>query len=1327
MASRIDAPWIRYGASGAVFLMFLVIEAAAQQFVEPQVQSYPLQHVQASDAEQTLRQFLTQQVGNEPVDVVSDPQGDRILVRGSREVQRAVAQFIPLVDRRVDTPSRYAQVALDLKPYQVGDVDELRQRTATLREQFKGRNDVRIAADERTRQIIIHAPSKVHDQIANWFQRTSSAAPSNPPRVQQNALPPTMRNAADAQAVPERSPVNRQIVNSNPLQLQHIDWRKLLQGMRGIQGISAAISSPRDGELQMTLPSESGVATSLQIDQQNQVVQIRGDQDATQEWTRVIRALDQRPLNANESQATGRLGDARPDTITQTIAMLGGVGAGPNTLRTIGQDRANWGGDVVNQLFRPQQPMQLAQAGDIGNGQPPANGDVAPLDGEDGGNFLGPVRIEFLDGTDIFIIRGSQRDVDRVMRIIQDIEERTIETDPSIEIYQLSHANSEAVAALINELNSGVLEARLGDVSVTALVKPNALLLIGRPAGVDAVKKLIEKLDVPAEASARFRVFTLQHLPAVDAERTITFLYQQVQQQQGANATNTATLTPRVRVVADYRSNSIVVQGSPRDIEEIGNLLKQIDKEDGNSVSEVRVFPLKNAYADEVAEVLNEALGTDLSQTAQQGRQTGQQAQQNQQTANTQAFSSRRGMSLRMKVLDEKTNQLLDGNVLESGILSNVVVTSNERTNTVVVTAPANAMDLIAEIVRQLDERQAQEAEIRVITIVNGDAQTLVDMLDSLFPQDNQAGPLVQSAAGTSESTLVPLRFALDPRTNSIIVTGNEADLGVVEAILLKLDANDVNRRRTFVYELLNQQATVVADAITQYVLQKRDAITSLAANTLSPYELIDQEIVVVGEDFSNKVIVSVSDRFYDEVMQLLRDLDKRPDMVMVKCLIAEVTLGTTEEWGVELGIQDSLLFNRSVATGGVPVPGFAFNNQALGGSTANAGSNRDAVAGQALSDFGLGRTNSDLGYGGLVLSASSESVSVLLRALQEARRLDILSRPQVMMLNNQPGEVQVGSSVPYVASTNNTGLTVTNQVDFLDIGLILSVIPRISPDGLVVLDVLAEKSSLGSIEDGIPISISANGEVLRQPQINLTRAETAVSARDGQTVILGGLITKDRSAFERKVPYLADIPILGKLFRTEGVAENRTELLIILTPYIVRDETDINRINSEEYARMSWCIGNVLETHGDIGPRDPLADMLEDGAVYSEFPSGGQVVPGVQQLPSGQTLPQNLPAQGVPTEAMPSPNMLPHNLQPSPTLSPPMPSVMPENTQAGVQLNPASGRVTQVSTISRVGAELSEDSQSSVQRLGDVDDRKSKPKRALFRFDEIPTFGIAK
>ena len=347
-------------------------------------------------------------------------------------------------------------------------------------------------------------------------------------------------------------------------------------------------------------------------------------------------------------------------------------------------------------------------------------------DGDSSGSFLGPVAIEFIEGTDIFIVRGQKRDVDRVMRLISDIERLTQDTEPAIEAVQLKHANSAALAELINQLNDEVLQARQGDVSVTPLVKPNSILLIGRPNGVESVKKIIQALDVEAEASDQFKVINLTYLPAVDAETTINNLYNLTQTGQ-AQTDETATLRPRVRAVADYRSNSLVVQAGPRDLQEIEDLLRDLDVEGGGNVSEVRVFRLKNAISQEVADVLRDTLQTRDSQQAQAG-QIGQQGGFGGAGAggqvNTQPTSSPQSSMLEIKVLDAKADILLDRK-LESGILSNVIVTSNERSNAVVVTAPKGSMELIAEIVRQLDELPAQEAEIRVFNIVNGDASLL--------------------------------------------------------------------------------------------------------------------------------------------------------------------------------------------------------------------------------------------------------------------------------------------------------------------------------------------------------------------------------------------------------------------------------------------------------------------------------------------------------------------------------------------------------------------------------------------------------------------------
>jgi general secretion pathway protein D len=220
----------------------------------------------------------------------------------------------------------------------------------------------------------------------------------------------------------------------------------------------------------------------------------------------------------------------------------------------------------------------------------------------------------------------------------------------------------------------------------------------------------------------------------------------------------------------------------------------------------------------------------------------------------------------------------------------------------------------------------------------------------------------------------------------------------------------------------------------------------------------------------------------------------------------------------VELGLQDSLIFDRSLATATSAVVPSATP------STVTAGT-RETLAGQSVSNFSMGRSSASLGYGGLVLSAANESVNILVRALQDAGRLQVLSRPQVMTLDNQVAFVQVGARVPRIVGSN-----ITPQG-----GLLLRIQPRINQDGLVVMNIDAENSSVGPVEQGIPVAIDNQGRVINSPQINTTTAQTTISAHSGQTVVFAGLISKNRSVQSRRVPFVSDIPILGRLFRFDA------------------------------------------------------------------------------------------------------------------------------------------------------------------------------------------------
>ncbi|HTN77866.1 MAG TPA: secretin N-terminal domain-containing protein, partial [Pirellulaceae bacterium] len=727
------------------------------------------------------------------------------------------------------------------------------------------------------------------------------------------------------------------------------------------------------------------------------------------------------------------------------------------------------------------------------------------------------------------------------------------------------------------------------------------------------------------------------------------------------------TLGTLVKVSTDIRTNSVVVHAGPRDLEEAERLLLSVDVLSSPVQNELRIFKLGNAMASDLAPILQQAI-TGRQAAGAGGQQGGAQAGQNAQGTQQEGGTTR--AQTRLSGLSFITLDAEGRRVLESGILSDVIITADTNSNAILVRGPGKSMELIAALIRELDRLPESEAQIKVFTIVNGDATALGTMLQQLFGQQTggNQGDFAQPVTAGGENSLVPLSFAVDSRTNSIIASGASGDLNVVEAILLRLDEGDVRQRKTTVYRLKNAPAIDVANAINQFLTSER-AVQQTVTTAVSPFEQLEREVVVVPEAVSNSLIVSATPRFYEEIARVVEELDARPPMVMIQVLIAEVSLNDQEEFGAEFGLQDSILFDRSTSVGGVGVPGFNFNNQPLGNSnSAQSLGTRNDLGTQSLTSFSVGRSNGPLGYGGLVLSASNDSVSILIRALQDSQRLQVLSRPQVMTLDNQSAFVQVGQRVPRITSTTNSQNGITNATVLENVGLLLGVTPRISPDGLVVMEIDAEKSQLGPVDTGIPISINENGDVIRSPIINTTLAQTTVSARSGQTVILSGLITKNRSITSRRIPYLSDIPVLGRLFRFDSAVDARTELLIIMTPHIVRNESDAEWLKQVESDRMSWCLADVVEIHGaasGLSGGHGLWGPANAPVIFPDTNPTGAIGPDAEcydaPLPLGEG--EALPTPGVRPGAMSAPTT---PVQPgtSPFPAPkPDPSLLPPKT----------------------------------------------------------------
>jgi len=1197
----VESAWPRCVYCCALVILVGFDAAYAQSGALAEYNVYTLRYRTVTEVEPRLAELLADFSAS--VHLVADRRTNRILLRGPAEAQEIARRLIESVDLAAAQPpvatsaeaTMPAARGVTARSYRC-DKARLEEVAGRLRAKFSQRG-IRVASDLHTERLLIVAPADTHTAVGQELAalgigvNEDHTAPTSGHQIRQQELFIALTDS--------------RVENIESMLCDLIGRR--LQPLPTTAGRHA-----------YRLVNTAGEQVELGIDRQHNGIMIAGAESLVGQVQRLVRTLDGLRQTTDRAVRVMPVRNADPAKVRQAVeAYRKGYGDGPQP-----NDRP----PAQNDQPQPAEPVsyngvvpisRLPEVYDVASG---ASGHVSrygdarlvthlqgepdgtavaipavetpPADLDSAGRRLrdlgADVEVEALPDLDVIILRGRDRDVAEMARIIEELERLSVETEPAIEIYPLQHVGGEALVAIVDQINEQLIAGRQGRVSVTPLVKPNALLLIGWGEAVKAVKELIRKLDRPVPAETQLRVFRLRHSPAMAAMMTV----------QGFFAGRTG-LGPRVLVSADPRTNSVIVQASPRDLAEVELLIGRLDRPDSQAVSRVRIFRLENSLAADLGSVLQAAIDAARIGSTEQ-----------------------KSAALELLSIDAEGER-----IVKSGVLGDVEITPDVRTNALLVTAPAESMDLLAILIEQLDMPSAV-AQIKVFQITNGDAASMVEMLRSLLPSTiDEPGPQLPGAEG--ETSLVPVRFSVDTRTNSIIATGSQGDLKIIEALLLRLDEEDEQQRRNSVYRLKNAPAIDVANSINEFLRSER-VVQQAVPGVMNPFQRIESEVVVVPEPVSNSLIISATPRFFDEIEDLVKQLDEEPPQVMIQVLIAEVALGDTDEFGIEFGLQDSLLFDRSLlgnllttiettqkSTSGDVVtstneiiqaadntPGFAFNNSPLGNSgSALSLSRSNRVAPQGLSSFGVGRVSTELGYGGLVLSASSESVSMLVRALRECRRLEVLSRPQIMTLDNQSAYIQIGKRVPRISGSTITTRGQVNTIEMENVGLILGVTPRISPDGKVVMEIDTEKSELDAIENGIPVSI-AEGNVIRSPAVNLATAQTTVSAADGETIVLGGLITKSKKSIKRRVPWLSSIPVLGSLFRYDAASEIRTELLVILTPHIIRDPEDAERIKEIETTRMHWCLGDVNELQEGIGmyqgdgpflPHEPTSVIYPD------------------------------------------------------------------------------------------------------------------------------------
>jgi general secretion pathway protein D len=280
-------------------------------------------------------------------------------------------------------------------------------------------------------------------------------------------------------------------------------------------------------------------------------------------------------------------------------------------------------------------------------------------------------------------------------------------------------------------------------------------------------------------------------------------------------------------------------------------------------------------------------------------------------------------------------------------------------------------------------------------------------------------------------------------------------------------------------------------------------------------------QTVIVSSPQSNSLVIRTAPSNYTLLRETIDSLDKRPVQVLMEVTVAEVVLGRGTEYGI----------NWAAATG-------------------NARDARGAQFGQPIVPDSLDPIQD---FVGRVTRLGTVDVRAVLRTLASSSTVNVLSTPEVLAVNNREARILVGSKVPFIASTRlGNDVAIDRAVQYQDVGTQLTLIPTINDDGYVSVQLLQEVSSLSNQ------TVQA---ALNAPVITTREASTRAIVRDGQTVVIGGLIGTSTELIASGVPLLKDIPGLGFLFKRQTTATNRTELAIFITPYIIRSDAEADAL----------------------------------------------------------------------------------------------------------------------------------------------------------------------
>ena len=567
----------------------------------------------------------------------------------------------------------------------------------------------------------------------------------------------------------------------------------------------------------------------------------------------------------------------------------------------------------------------------------------------------------------------------------------------------------------------------------------------------------------------------------------------------------------------------------------------------------------------------------------------------------------------------------------------NVHASYEEFSNSVIVNAPEKEQTQVAELVKQIDKRQVEPQHTKTYKLLYATATEIVTSVQNVLgsnlgkgkgaKESNGGNPFAQIFFGASSSQNQNLAVA-DSRTNTITVTGTDDLISVADQLIQELDQKMPFTGTTFVFKLENARADTIANLMTAAFGQRQGSQgnntsnrpitptnntfnnTSTSANRSGPklngekappqslsvplqdpnaesgnlatsvgvtqgifgffgdsgggggrqrnnngqtvghdsegrvigvHDLTGQ-VTAIADPNTNSVIVVTAPDNVPLIKEMLEKLDILPEQVMIQTIIVEATLDKAKQFGLEWNFAQSKAFGNK-GTNGTLGQGFGLQN-----------------ANPPLQGFDYTLAGGDL--------------TAFFNMLQTDTKFQVLATPRIFTSNNMESQINISQSIPYVTSTiENTNGTFSYNYTFTDVGIVLTVTPHITSNGNVTMDILQTANDLQGYT------------TFNAPIINQRQAETTISAKDGQTIILGGMIRSQVNSTVNKVPLLGDLPLLGSLFRSSTNNRDKTELLVFMTPTIIRDAAEAKKLREKTEKELSPTMQKIYKSEGTNQP----------------------------------------------------------------------------------------------------------------------------------------------